>query len=96
MLYLYNKNNIFLEEETHERETIFQLSANGYLRVGEKNCLTTKDNAYLSVEKCRNNDDKQRFKYDEGLIINHWSKFCVMQVRALNNLNELTYNLTEK
>lgn len=64
----------------YEKETIFQLSRGGQLRVGARDCVTARENAYLSVSKCRDGDEKQKFKYQDGLLVNVWSKFCVMQV----------------
>ncbi|ESO01486.1 hypothetical protein HELRODRAFT_174433 [Helobdella robusta] len=86
-----NINNNIVDEY---QPSIFQLTTSSLLvtKINNKDmCLTTKENAYLTFELCRddninsNYDDyinKQKFIYNtkDHTLINVWSNYCVMQV----------------
>lgn len=75
------KKNKASEDLPRESEFVFQLTKDGAIMVGDRFCLTTKENGYLVIERCSpTQNDKQRFRYKDGQLINVWCGYCAMQV----------------
>lgn len=64
---------------SHSPEMLFELTKDGKIMVMGK-CLTTKDNAYILAEPCRDGDTRQHWKYRNEELVNSWCNFCATHV----------------